>query len=168
MLDWTRLERGELGLEDDVAPVPDLVGRAIGLLPTADERVMVSPMDQLPKLRCDPRYVLQVLAHVIDNAITFSPEGQTVEIGAEVNEHRNLVVRVSDSGPGMQNEVRARAFDLFEKFDPAGMDFAQGIGLGLPISRKLMEVHGGSIEFDDDQRTGLTIVLTFPAHRTVV
>jgi len=51
MLDWTRLERGELGLEDDVAPVPDLVGRAIGLLPTADERVMVSPMDQLPKLR---------------------------------------------------------------------------------------------------------------------
>ena len=168
MLDWTRLERGELGLEDDVAPVPDLVGRAIGLLPTADERVMVSPMDQLPKLRCDPRYVLQVLAHVIDNAITFSPEGQTVEIGAEVNEHRNLVVRVSDSGPGMQNEVRARAFDLFEKFDPAGMDFAQGIGLGLPISRKLMEVHGGSIEFDDDQRTGLTIVLAFPAHRTVV
>ena len=105
---------------------------------------------------------------MINNAITFSPEGQTVEIGAEVNEHRNLVVRVSDSGPRMQNKVRALAFDLFEKFDPAGMDFARGIGLGLSISRKLMEVHGGSIGFDDDQRTSFTIVLTFPAHRTVV
>ena len=52
---WTRLERGELGLQDDVASVQDLIGKAIGLLPTADEWVMVSPMDQLPKLRCDPR-----------------------------------------------------------------------------------------------------------------
>jgi K+-sensing histidine kinase KdpD len=140
---WTRLERGEFGLQDDVASVPDLVGQAIGRLPTADKRDVVSPIDQLPKLRYDFRQELQVLAHVINNAITFSPERQTVEVGAEVNEHCNLVVRVSDSGFGMQNKIRARAFDLFEKFDPAGMDFAEGIGLGLPISRKLMEVHGG-------------------------
>ena len=130
-------------MQDDVASVPDLVGQAIGRLPTADKRDVVSPMDQLPKLRYDFRQGLQVLAHVINNAITFSPERQTVEVGAEVNEHCNLVVRVSDSGFGMQNKVRERAFDLFEKLDPAGMDFAEGIGLGLPISRKLMEVHGG-------------------------
>jgi K+-sensing histidine kinase KdpD len=137
---WTRLERGDFGLQDDVASVPGLVGQAISVLSTADERVMVSPMDQLPKLRYDFRQELQVLAHVINNAITFSPERQPVEVGAEFNEPCNLVVRVSDSGFGMQNKVRERAFDLFEKFDSAGMNFAQGIGLGLPISRKLMEV----------------------------
>lgn len=87
---WTRFEPGDLGLQDDVASAPDLVGKAIGRLPTADKRDVVS-----------------------------------------------------DSGFGMQNKVRERAFDLFEKFDPAGMDFDEGIGLGLPISRKLMEVHGG-------------------------
>lgn len=84
---WTRFEPGDLGLQDDVASAPDLVGKAIGRLPTADKRDVVS-----------------------------------------------------DSGFGMQNKVRERAFDLFEKFDSAGMDFAQGIGLGLPISRKLMVV----------------------------
>lgn len=168
MLDLTRLERGELGIEDDVAPISDLVEKAIGLLPSAGQRVNVAPMDHLPKLRCDPRYVLQVFAHVIDNAIRFSPGDQSVEICAEVSERKNLVVRVSDNGPGLTNSDRARAFDLFEKFDPAGMTVAEGIGLGLPISRKLMEVHGGSIDFDDDQADGSTVVLTFPAHRTVV
>ena len=168
MLDWTRLERGELGIEDDVVTLSELVEKAIGLLPSAGERVAVAPMEHLPKLRCDPRYVLQVFAHVIDNAIRFSPEDQPVEIRAEVNDHRNLVVRVSDKGPGLTNTDRARAFDLFEKFDPAGMTLAEGIGLGLPISRKLMEFHGGSIDFDDDQADGSTVVLMFPAHRTVI
>ena len=168
MLDWTRLERGELEVEDDVVTLFELVEKAIGLLPSAGERVAVAPMEHLPKLRCDPRYVLQVFAHVIDNAIRFSPEDQPVEIRAEVNDHRNLVVRVSDKGPGLTNTDRARAFDLFEKFDPAGMTLAEGIGLGLPISRKLMEFHGGSIDFDDDQADGSTVVLTFPVHRTVI
>ena len=168
ILDWTRLERGELGIEEKVAPVSELLEMAIGLLPSAGERVAVAPMEHLPKLRCDPRYVLQVFAHVIDNAIRFSPEDQPVEIRAEVNDHRNLVVRVSDKGPGLTNTDRARAFDLFEKFDPAGMTLAEGIGLGLPISRKLMEFHGGSIDFDNDQVDGSTVVLTFPAHHTVV
>jgi signal transduction histidine kinase len=168
MLDWTRLERGELGVEDAVAPVSDLVEKAIGLLPSAGERVNVSPMEHLPKLRCDPRYVLQVFAHVIDNAIRFSPEEQPVVVHAEVNDYGNLVVRVSDKGPGLNSAVRARAFELFEKFDPAGQALAEGIGLGLPISRKLMEVHGGSIEFEDDQTIGSTVILTFPPYRTVI
>lgn len=168
MLDWTRLERGELGLEDSITPLPDLIDKAIALLPAADQRINVSPMGQLPALRCDPRYVVQVLAHVIDNAVTFSPEGDTVSVSADVSDQRNLVVRVTDQGPGLNDETRIRAFGAFEKFDPAGDNFVEGIGLGLPISRKLMEIHGGSIEFADGQECGSTVVLAFPPHRTVL
>ncbi len=168
MLDWTRLERGELGIEDRVVPLPDLIEKAVALIPSADRQVDVSPMAHLPELRCDARYIVQVLAHVIDNAISFSPDGKPVEISAIVNERMNLIVSISDQGPGLDDEIRNRAFAAFEKFDPAGMRFAEGIGLGLPISRKLMEVHGGSIDFADDQETGATVILTFPAHRTVV
>ena len=168
MLDWTRLERGELGIEDSVVTVPDLIEKAVALLPSADSRIDVLPMEKLPELRCDPRYVVQVLAHVIDNAVTFSPEGEQVTVSADVNDQQNLIVRVTDRGPGINNEIRTRAFGVFEKFDPSGTKFAEGIGLGLPISRKLMEVHGGSIDFADDQDSGATVVLAFPAHRTVV
>lgn len=168
MLDWTRLERGELGMEDSVVPVPELVNRAISLIPAAHRRVDVSPMDQLPALRCDPRYVVQVLAHVIDNAVTFSPEGESVSVSADMGDERNLVVRVTDQGPGLNDESRVRAFGAFEKFDPAGDNFVEGIGLGLPISRKLMEIHGGGIELIDGQECGSTVVLAFPAHRTVL
>jgi signal transduction histidine kinase len=168
MLDWTRLERGELGIEDSVVPVPDLIEKAVALIPSAGSRVDVLPMEKLPELRCDSRYVVQVLAHVIDNAVTFSPEGEHVTVSAEVNDQRNLIVRVTDQGPGINNEIRTRAFGVFEKFDPSGTKFVDGIGLGLPISRKLMEVHGGSIDFADDQDSGSTVVLAFPAHRTVI
>jgi signal transduction histidine kinase len=77
-------------------------------------------------------------------------------------------VGVTDRGPGINNVIRTRAFGVFEKFDPSGTKFAEGIGLGLPISRKLMEVHGGSIYFADNQDSGATVVLAFPAHRTVI
>lgn len=168
MLDWTRLERGELGIEDSIVAVPDLIDRAIALIPSAGQRVDVLAKPELPELRCDARYVVQILAHVIDNAITFSPDGQPVTVSVDVNDERNLIVRVTDRGPGVSDESRTRAFGVFEKFDPAGTPFVEGIGLGLPISRKLMEVHGGSIEFADDQQRGATVVLAFPAHRTVM
>lgn len=77
---------------------------------------------------------------------------------------------VTDRGPGINNVTRTRAFGVFEKFNPSGTKFAEGIGigLGLPISRKLMEVHGGSIYFADNQNSGATVVLAFPTHRTVI
>ncbi|CAN0397132.1 unnamed protein product, partial [Discosporangium mesarthrocarpum] len=167
MLDWTRLERGELNLEDSVTPVCGLIDKAVALLPKAAGRVKITPVSDLPQLRCDPRYVVQVLAHVIDNAIRFSPESETVSIEPGFSADRNLVIRVTDNGPGLNDEVRTRAFDVFEKFGPSGKKLADGIGLGLAISRKLMEVHGGSIDFSDGRQSGSTVVLAFPAHRTV-
>ncbi|MDE0794510.1 MAG: ATP-binding protein [Alphaproteobacteria bacterium] len=112
--------------------------------------------------------MVQVLAHVSNNAVTFAPEGAQVTVSADVNDQQNLIVRVTDRGPGINNKIRTRAFGVFEKFDPSGTKFAEGIGLGLLISRKLMEVHGGSIDFADNQDSGATVVLAFPAHRTVI
>jgi K+-sensing histidine kinase KdpD len=56
--------------------VPDLIEKAVVLVPSADSRINVLPTEQLPELRCDPRYVVQVLAHVSNNAVTFAPEGE--------------------------------------------------------------------------------------------
>lgn len=166
MLDWTRLERGELRLEDSVVPVSELIDKAVALLPSAVGRIEVTSGGGLPHLRCDQRYVVQVLAHVIENAVRFSPDSQAVAVETAQNDAGNLVVRVRDRGPGLTDEARTRAFGVFEKFDPDGMDFTDGMGLGLAISRKLMEVHGGSIDFADDGDSGTTVILAFPAHRT--
>ena len=168
MLDWTRLERGELGLEDGVVPVSDLFDRTIALLPAAFERVRVAPMLAALHLRCDARYVIQVLSHVAENAVKFSPADKPVLLSASVSDAGNLVIRISDRGPGIENEIRTRAFGLFEKFDAEEARFAEGIGLGLAISRKLMELHGGQIDFADDTDAGATVILTFPAYRTII
>jgi signal transduction histidine kinase len=167
MLDWTRLERGELGIEDGVVQVSELFDRMLALLPGAAARIRVAPMLADLQLRCDARYVIQVLSHVVDNAIKFSPHDQQVSIATAVEENGNLVIRISDRGPGIHDELRTRAFGLFEKFNSEQAKFAEGIGLGLAISRKLMELHGGRIEFADDLDVGAMVVLTFPAYRVI-
>jgi two-component system, sensor histidine kinase len=168
ILDWTRLERGELGLEDSVVPVSELFDRTIALLPGAVGRVRVVPMLAALHLRCDARYVIQVLSHVVENAVKFSPADKPALLSASVNDSGNLVIRISDRGPGIETEIRTRAFGLFEKFDAEEARFAEGIGLGLAISRKLMELHGGQIDFADESDAGATVVLTFPAYRTTI
>ena len=89
-------------------------------------------------LRSDSRYVVQVLAHVIDNPIKFSPGSEPVNLSTRLIETGDLLIKISDLGPGIDESRRLQAFNLFEKFEPTSQDFAEGVGLGLAISRKLI------------------------------
>jgi signal transduction histidine kinase len=167
MLDWTRLERGEIGIDEAVTPLPTMFEQAFALVPGADARVDVAPQSDVLMLRCDSRYVVQVLAHVIDNAIKFSPESEPVNLSARIIESGDLLIEISDRGPGIDEARRLQAFNLFEKFEPSSRNFAEGVGLGLAISRKLIELHGGTIAFADRSGPSTTVALTLPAYRVV-
>lgn len=167
ILDWTRLERGELEMQESVVPLDDLIGRTLDRLSSGRERVAVGLHADNLKLSCDSRYVAQVLGHVLENAIKFSPEGAPVNLAVNQTADGAIALTVTDTGPGIRTERRQKAFNLFEKLDTKPDLFAEGIGLGLAISRKLMELHGGEIAFADADGAGATVVLTFPAHRTV-
>lgn len=167
MLDWTRLERGELEVQESVVPVSDLIGQTLDQLVAGGDRIAMGDYSANLKILCDPRYVVQVLAHVFQNALKFSPEGAPVNLSVDIAGHGGVSLSVADTGPGIGTERRQKAFNLFEKLDAKPDLFAEGMGLGLAISRKLMELHGGQIEFADVEGSGATVVLTFPAHRTV-
>jgi len=165
MLDWTRLERGEIQMEEALMPLSSLFDQAISLVPGAETRVDVTLQSDALNLRCDSRYVVQVLAHVIENAVKFSPDSEPVKVSTQVIESGDLVVEISDRGPGIEEAHRLQAFNLFEKFEPKSQHFTDGVGLGLAISHKLVELHGGAIAFADTVGPGATVVLTFPAYR---
>ena len=165
ILDWTRLERGEIGIDESVTPLSAMFEQAFALVPGADARVDVTPQSDALMLRSDSRYVVQVLAHLIDNAIKFSPESEPVNLSARLIETGDLLIEISHLCPEIDESRWLQAFKLFKKFEPTSQDFAEGVELGLAISRKLIELHGGMIAFADNSGPGTTVALTFPAYR---
>jgi len=114
--------------------------------------------DTVGPLRTDPVRFDQILVNLLSNAIRHSPAGATITVRVE-QDAAAVLVQVSDRGPGVPEELRARIFEPFERFDPLS---GIGTGLGLPVSRRLAEVLGGTLHVADTPGGGATFTLSLP------
>jgi two-component system CheB/CheR fusion protein len=149
LLDVSRVSRGTIHLERRPTLVAALVRDASEtwkhLFAERQQRLSVNFPDTPMWIDVDPTRFTQVVANLLHNAAKFTPVGGTVSVSA-VDEHGWLVLRVSDSGQGMESELLAHAFDLFVQ-GPPPLDRRQGgLGLGLTLVRRLVELHGGTVE----------------------
>ena len=114
-------------------------------------------------IRADERKVKQVLLNLLSNAVKFTPEGGRIDVRAAVQ--RGLVeVSVTDTGVGIAPEDQEVVFEEFRQVGPA--DRSRGTGLGLALSRKFVELHGGRIWVQSQVGEGSTFTFTLPAgHR---
>jgi signal transduction histidine kinase len=104
--------------------------------------------------------VFQVLTNLVDNALKFTPEGGTVELGSRVeSQEEGALFWVSDSGPGIAAEDQAR---LFDRFWQAGRRDRKGAGLGLSIVKGLVEAHGGRVWIESEMGKGSTFLFLLP------
>ncbi len=109
----------------------------------------------------DQRRVRQVIFNLLSNAVKFTPAGGTVDVRAlQVN--GEVRVSVADTGPGIAAEDRERIFGEFQQTE-AGIEQREGTGLGLALSKRLVELHGGRIWVDSEPGNGSTFVFTLPA-----
>jgi two-component system sensor histidine kinase KdpD len=109
-------------------------------------------------VRTDYVRLEQILLNLIGNAIRHGPPNTAVTVAVE---NADCVrVRVMDHGAGIPQELRARVFEPFERFDP---ESGAGTGLGLAVSRRLAELLGGSLGVEDTPGGGATFVLTLPS-----
>ncbi|NJN66491.1 MAG: response regulator [Chloroflexaceae bacterium] len=116
------------------------------------------------RVHVDEDRLMQVLANLLSNATKFSPRGGTVE--ASVTRHEeNLRVAVSDQGPGIPEEFRARIFQKFAQADSSATRQKGGTGLGLSISKAIIERHGGKIGFASNSSSGATFFFDIPEWR---
>ena len=161
-LDLTRLDAGKVRPVWREVSAESAVEHAIaGVRPAAEaKRVELAERyaDTLPELRTDPVRLEQILLNLLSNAVRHSPEGAVVSVRVETasSEVRFLVV---DHGPGVPAELQTRIFEPFERFDPhSGI----GTGLGLPVSRRLAEVLGGSLTVESVPGEGASFTLRLP------
>lgn len=108
----------------------------------------------------DERRIRQVIFNLLSNAVKFTPVGGAVDVStARVN--GEVWVSVADTGPGLRPEDHERIFEEFQQAE-AGKELREGTGLGLALSKRLVELHGGRIWVDSEPGQGSTFVFTLP------
>ena len=166
LLDTTRLRGGRLHVSPRAVSAMKIAQRSIeGLRPLADAgrvSLSVSLPDELPDVHADPDRMRQLLSNLIGNAIKFTPPGGAVSLAAHLDGDEVLFV-VTDSGEGIAPEELPH---VFERFYQAPRDtrraIRHGAGLGLPISRGIVEAHGGNIWIESTMGVGTTVRFSLP------
>ena len=137
-------------------PLEDVVASALEDIGVRHRRVLVDLPDHLPEVVADPGLLERVLVNVLSNAQRFASEPPMVRAAWD---GERVVVRVVDTGPGIAADDRQRVFVPFQRL---GDTSPTGLGLGLALSRGLVEAMGGTLELEDTEGGGLTVVITLP------
>jgi two-component system, OmpR family, sensor histidine kinase KdpD len=164
--EMSKLEAGEVELEFRAVPVQTLIDAALAnsksSLASRDVRVNVPA--GLPAVRVDLTHGKEVLAQLLENANLYSGKDQPIFVTAEAN-GSFVLFSVADQGPGIDTMEQGLIFDKFYR----GKDqraVIQGTGMGLPISKAIVEAHGGSISVTSQLNHGSVFTFTLPAART--
>ena len=141
-------EAGRLALDRSPLGVRDLVEGAVerfAAQAAARNVTLRAEVPELPAVLADPARIGQVLGNLLANALTHTPEGGTVVVGAGERDGA-VVISVSDSGPGIETQHLPHVFERFYRADPSRARATGGAGLGLAIVKGIVEAHGGSVE----------------------
>jgi signal transduction histidine kinase len=120
-----------------------------------------------PALRADNRKLKQILVNLLSNAIKFTPAGGRVTLKATVNKDGSYEFRVSDTGIGISADDIPKALSKFGQVDGALNRQYEGTGLGLPLTKALVEIHGGNLDLESEVGVGTSATACFPAERVV-
>ncbi len=149
LLDLTRVRCGTLMLHRQVVDLRTVFNNAVEMAkPLVESRkhhLEVAQFTEPLWVSGDPTRLVQVVSNLLTNAAKYTPEGGHIWFSAS-RESKTVTVRVRDDGVGIPKEMVSRVFDLFTQVDPAGDSCASGLGIGLALVRRLVELHDGSVE----------------------
>jgi signal transduction histidine kinase len=114
-------------------------------------------------VRADERRFTQVLLNLLSNAVKFTPPGGTITLASAGDAGGGVVVRVEDTGIGIAPENISRVLAPFEQVESGNTRRYDGTGLGLPLAKKLVELHGGTLAIDSALGAGTRVEVKLPA-----
>jgi len=162
LLDLSRLQAGALPVRTRPVPIDDVIARALDDLGVEPRAVMVDLPEQLPDVVADPGLLERVIVNVVANA---QRHARAPSLLNAVAVDARVELRVIDTGPGIEVADRDRVFVPFQRL---GDSNDAGLGLGLALSRGLVEAMAGSLVLEETPGGGLTVVLSLPAVPAVV
>ena len=171
ILDLTRVERDSYKLEDSQVDLVCIVDECVRMVA---DKARQSQLDlvvrngrAVPIVLADETAMRQVVINLLQNAIKFTPPGGTVEIGARRGEAGTVELAVVDSGIGIAAGDLERVMEPFFQVESSLARQYEGVGLGLPLCRKLAKLHGGRLDLASAPGAGTTAIMRLPASRVV-
>ncbi len=163
ILDLATIEAGYMALDVQEVPIGALMnGLAEVALERADQsdlKIEVDCPDDIGSIRADGVRLRQALFNLVSNAIQFTPPGGTITLAARRDDNK-LLMSVTDTGIGISPEDQTRVFHKFERVDPNARE--SGAGLGLALTKSLIELHGGAVELESAPGEGTRAVCRVP------
>ncbi|MEO3434042.1 PAS domain-containing sensor histidine kinase [Inquilinus sp. CAU 1745] len=170
VLDVSKAEAGKAELRETLCDMGGIVNSAIRMIHDRAERkrirIVKDIAPRVPQIRADERKMRQILLNLLSNAVKFTGEGGAVRIHAVDRPDGGVTIIVSDTGIGMAPDDIPRALEPFVQIH-AGLDrYYEGTGLGLPLTAKLVELHGGTLDIASTPGAGTEIRVNLPPDRS--
>jgi signal transduction histidine kinase len=168
ILDIAKLEDGRLELRDEIVSIDEALEACrrivAAMAETAGVSLSIDVPGGLPRIRSDELRFRQILLNLMSNGVKFTPAGGRVGVSAALA-HEGIVIAVEDTGIGMKPEEIPIALEPFRQIDGALSRRFDGTGLGLPLARALVELHGGRLDIDSAPGKGTTVRVWLPLER---
>ena len=165
ILDLSKVEAGRMELNLANFHLPSAIDNALTLIRERAQRnnvTLKSTFDPaLLEISADERKLKQILLNLLSNAVKFTPEGGSITVTAGMREGM-VEIAVTDTGVGIAETDLAA---VFEEFKQVGTDYtrkAEGTGLGLPLAKRFVELHGGTMRLESEIGKGSTFIFTLP------
>jgi len=166
ILDVSRIEDRKLTLHEEYFEFSEIAVECLRLTSSSARENSIKMenriSDTLPKLFADGHALKQILLNLLTNAIKFTKDGGLVSLDAQIEPDGTFLITVDDTGIGMDDAGIVSALTEFGQVDAGFAREHEGIGLGLPLSKGLVEAHGGTLEIESELGVGTTVKVRFP------
>ena len=171
ILDIAKIEAGRMELYEEIIDIGAVIDAAVQLVRQKTDFAQLHlttrvARDLLP-IRGDERKLTQIVLNLLSNSIKFTPANGSVSVTAECNDAGDLAIKVSDTGIGIPPDKIAKALEPFGQIANSFSRGHAGTGLGLPLAKSLVELHGGRLALASEIGRGTTVAITLPKERYV-
>jgi len=171
ILDLSKMEEGRYEITGVPISLANVVHKSIKFVELEVQHeginLHLEVSEKLPLINADERAFTQIITNLLSNAVKFSNHGGTIEVKAWLREDNGVSFYVRDNGSGMEPDSVDKAMEPFIQVDSQVSRRQKGTGLGLPITKSLVELHGGRVELQSALNEGTTVIIHMPAERSL-
>jgi two-component system cell cycle sensor histidine kinase PleC len=171
ILDFSKADADRLTLHEESVDLEELLGGSVRmLLPRAAHENVKLALEPLPSGLClcaDAKRLKQIVLNLLSNAIKYTPAGGKVSLGVATEGDGALAITVRDTGVGISEADQRKVLEAFVQVDNAPNRAHEGTGLGLPLTKRLVELHGGALTLESRLGKGTTVRVVLPRERVM-
>lgn len=167
VLDYAKIESGKISVNPSEVLLNEILKDVTAVVRNQAEskshKLSFKPSEDVLAIECDRRHFRQILINLLTNAIKYTPDGGSIDVWAERMPGNKIKISVRDTGIGIDSSEREKVFSAFERVENSYSITQMGTGLGMTLTKKLVEVNGGQIDFESVPGEGSQFWVHFPA-----